>query len=414
MRADAWRRFRGGVCAAALALLPLLAGACLDPVDPGDAAVSEVRVTFDGARTTDTVQVRGTTRARAAAVARSGFDIGRTDFTYTSTDTTVAVVDANGVVRGVRPGEAVIRATLPGGGPSGEGRVIVVRTTVAYTVPVGAMPGALAFSTDYTRLYATVGGDSLAIVDALGYFRLSTLALGLQAGEVAATSSLVYVTHPNDDSVSVVSAGTSTLVRRISVGAGPLGIAAGRDRAYVAARFDRRIVIVEDDGRQVALPVAGEPHRLVVSRDERRLFALVESGGMWRLVAAAPAFPDTLQSLALPSAPTALATDATGARVYVLLGGESRVLVFAEQADGSYAAAGSVLVGAGATGISARLVGPPLVVVSGEPLTVFDGVTLAVSERLDGVGDGPVAVRPDGLFAFIAARAAGVLRVVAL
>ena len=412
MQADK-TRFRRPFRTVLIALAPLVIAACLDPIDPADERVRSVRVTFDGANTSDTIRVRGTTRVRAAALARGGFDIGRTDFIYSSSDTTIAVVDPNGVVRALRPGVVTIRATLRGG-PAGEGQIVVVPTTVEFTVPVGGTPGALAFSVDYTRLYATVGTDSLAIVDALGFFRLSVIALGLPTGEVAATSGLIYVTHPDRDSVSVISAGTSTLSRRIFVGAGPTGIAAGRERVYIAARFDRRVVIVEPDGRLIAIPMGGEPHRVAVSRDERRLFALVENGGAWRVVIAAPAFPDTLGSLPLPSAPTAIATDGTGERVYVLLAAESRVLVFAEGADGRYSMTGSVAVGAGATGISARVVGQPLVVVSGIPTTVFNGATLAVSERLDAVGNGAVVVRPDGLFAVVASRIAGVLQVIAL
>ena len=63
MRADAARLFAiGGI---------LMLGACLDPVDPGDAPVAAVEVLFDGTNTADTINVRGTTRARAIAVAEA-------------------------------------------------------------------------------------------------------------------------------------------------------------------------------------------------------------------------------------------------------------------------------------------------------------------------------------------------------
>src|SRR5688500_1650609 len=149
-------------------ILLTTAAACLDPVDPTRVEGAEVRVMFGAADTTDTVQVRGTTRARAVALAREGYDLGRTDFAFSSSDTTIATVDATGVVRGVRAGTAVVTATLPDG-RSGEGTVQVVSSTIAYTIPVGSNPGMMAFSTDYTRLFVTIGPDSLGVVDALGF-----------------------------------------------------------------------------------------------------------------------------------------------------------------------------------------------------------------------------------------------------
>lgn len=394
------------------ALLAGLAG-CLDPVNPAEAEVAAIRVLFGAADTTDTVQVRGTTRARAIALARDGYDLGRTDFTYVSSDTTVAAVDPTGVVRGVRAGTAVIRAVLPDG-RSGEGTLVVVASTIAYTIPVGSNPGAMAFSTDYTRLYVVTGPDSLAIVDALGFFRLLAVGLGLPGGGVAATGDAIYVTHPLSDSVSVVSTGTNAVNGRIWVGAGPTGAAATPTRVFIAARYDRKVVIVEPGKANLAIPAGGEPHEVAVSRDGRRLFATVESGGAWRLLAAAPAFPDTLESIALPGRPGAIATDGTGSRVYVLLPDAARVAVYGEGSDGRYRLEATVDVGASPGGVSARLAGTPLAVASGEPTTLFDVTSLQAPEHVSGAGSGHVAVRPDGLFAFIASRTSGVLRVITL
>lgn len=386
---------------------------CLDPVDPSDATVAVVQVTFDGVNVADTIQVRGTTRARAAAIARQGYDLGRTDFSFSSSDAAVAVVDPMGVVRAVSPGRATIRATLPSG-IAGEGVVVVVASTVEYTIPVGKSPGAMAFSPDYTRLYVIIGPDSLAIVDALGYFRLSGLRLGLPGVGVAATAEAVYVTHPASDSVSVIATATNTITKRVFVGGTPTGAAATAERAFISARSERRIVILEAGQPVSGIPVGGEPREVAVSRDGRRLFATVDAGTSWRLVIAIPASPDTLHSVALSSAPGAIATDLSGKRVYVLLPTEARVVVFAEGLDGRYGEAGALAVGAGAGGLSARLVGEPLVVASGAPLTVFDGVTIAVSERIANVGSGHVAIRPDGVFAFIAAVGDNLLRVIGL
>ena len=409
MRTDSRRWF----IAVLAGMLVLPAGACLDPVDPTRADVAEVRVVFGVADSADTVQVRGTTRARAVALAREGYDLGRTDFTFSSSDTTIATIDASGVVRGVRPGSAVVTATLPDG-RSGDGRVQVVSSTIAYTIPVGSSPGMMAFSTDYTRLFVTIAPDSLAVVDALGFFRLLAIRLGLPGRSVAATAEAVYVTHPDHDSVSVIATGTSTLTNRIWVGAGPTGAAATSTRAFIAARYDRKIVILEPGRQTLGLPVGGEPHEVAVSRDGRRLFATVEEGGAWRLMIAAPAFPDTLQSLPLPAPPGAIATTASGDRVIVLLPGLGKVAIFAEGVDGRYRETGMVDVGSSSGGVSIRLADATLAIASGSPLTLFDATTAQVSEGIPDVGTGHVAIRPDGLFAFIASPSLGVLRVIVL
>jgi YVTN family beta-propeller protein len=391
-----------------------VSGGCLDPVNPGDATVATVQVTFDGTNTSDTIRVRGTTRARAAALAHEGYDLGRSDFSFTSSNESVAVVEATGVVRAVGTGTAVIRAVLPGGA-AGEGEVVVVPSSVEYTIPVGNDPGALAFSPDYTRLYVVIGPDSLAMVDALGYFRLSALRLGMPGSSVAATASAVYVTHPAANAVSVISTATNTVLRTLAVGPGPAGAAATAEHAFVAVRGARRVAVLGTEGETGSIAVAGDPQHLSIARDGRRLFATVDAGsGAWQLVVLEPSSRSTLQTIALSSPPAAVATDLSGTRAYVLLPAEGRVAVFAENASGQYVLSGTVTVGSGATGVSARLVGVPLVVASGAPVTVFDGGNLVVSEQIAEVGTGHVAVRPDGIFAFISSAGSGVLRVIGL
>jgi DNA-binding beta-propeller fold protein YncE len=381
-------------------------------MDPDALPVATVQLTFEGGAATDTIPVRGTAHLRAVALARQGRILDRSDFTFTSADTTIARVDASGIVRGVRAGTTRIVATLPEG-MRAEATLVVASAGVAYTIPTGGAPGAMAFSTDYARLFVLTSPDSLAIVDALGFFRLDAIPLGLPGHQVAATQDAILVTHPDADSISVLSASTNALQGRVWIGAGPTGIVAAQDRAYVAARYDRRIVFL--DGTQVAGTVMldGEPHDLAVSRDGRRLFATVERTSDWRLAIVAPATADTLASLPLSSAPTAITTDAAGTRVYVLLPQEQRVAAFAAQADGSWQAAGGVSVGASAGGLSMAPSGAALVV-SGEPTIIIGfGATMTV-DSVTNVGTGPVGVRPDGVFAFVAAPAARLLRVLGL
>lgn len=399
------------------AALVLATAACLSPVDPASTEIAAVRATIgDGGFAADTIQVRGTTRVRAAAIASAGYDLGLTGFTYTSSDPAVAVVDSNGTVRGVAPGSATITAIAPNGGKRASVTVLVVPSTIAYTIAVGGSPGAIAFSTDYTRAYVATANDSLVVVDALGFFRTNVARIGAAASAVAATSGEVYVTHAALDSVGRVTTASTQPLARVFVGAGPAGAVAVGSRAYIAARSARRIAIVEGGAVVGAIPLAGEPLDLALDRTGGLLFATIDGGGgAWRVAIVRPASADTAGSFAVAPQPTGIAASATGDRVYVLYTAERLVRVYVRGADGAYTLQGSVATGASPGGIAARHVGRlPYVVVSGEPATIFDGVTLQVYDRVSGAGTGAVAIRPDGLFAFISAPGTTAVNVLGL
>jgi len=394
----------------AVTLLLLSSLACLEPLDPGSTPVATVIVRIGSNQSIDTIQVRHTARVRASAYARDGFDTGLTTFTYSTSDASVATVDANGTVQGIGTGTAIITATAPKG-QSGSVTVVVQPTVIAYTLEAAQAPGAIAFSTDYTRAFVAVQPDSIVVLDAIGFFRIGSVALGYAPHSLAATSSRLYATHPEIDSVSVINTATGTKSATIFVGAGPTGAAASGDRAYIAARFDRKVVIIDRGVLTLGIPVNGEPHDLAISLDGKRLFASVDRASSWALVVIDPTFPDTLGSVPLRAKPMALATNRDGSRVYALIG--SQVHVFASGPTG-YVAAGTVTVGANAGGIAASTGSNPYVVVSGDETVIFNGETLEVLERVPNAGRGFVRVRPDGLFAFISSPQANVVHVVVL
>lgn len=383
----------------------LVTAGCLSPIDPATTDIAAVHATIgDAGFAADTIQVRATTRVHASALAAAGYDLGVAGFTYKSSNTAVAVVDDNGTVRGVAPGSATITATAPKGGKSASVSVLVVPSTIAYTIAIGGSPGPIAFSTDYTRAYVATAEDSLVVVDALGFFRTNVAPIGAGASGIAATMSAIYITHSALDSVSRVTTGSSQPLSSVFVGAGPTGIVSLGAVAWVAARYDRRIAEVEGGEVTGSVLLAGEPHDLARDRDGTTLFATVDvGGGAWRVAVIHPASSDTSASFAIAPSPTAIAASATGGRVYVLYAGERLVRVYTS-GSGGWTLQGTVATGASPGGIAARHVGDiPYVVVSGEPAIVFDGVSLEVYDRITGAGTGPVAIRPDGLFAFVAA-----------
>ena len=397
-----------------IAAASLTLTACLDPLDPRTVAVEQVIARVGQNQRKDTIQVRHTTRVVASAYAREGYDIGLTDFEYTSSDPGVATVDENGTVQGISEGTAIITASIPQG-KSGSVEIRVVPSTIAYTFEVPATPGQLTFSTDYSRAYLLTDPDSLIVLDALGMYRLTSAPLEHDAYGIAATATRVYITHPDVDLVTVVSKASNQILGKIWVGAGPTGAIGNGNRAYIAARYDRKVVIVENGQPTLGVLVNGEPHELAISIDGRRLFASVERSDGWHVIVIDPSFPDTLSSFPVTSRPTAIAANGDGSRVYVLLGSEGKLAAFEEGAVGRYAADGTVTVGAGASGVSASpSTSKPYVVVSGEPTLILDGPTLDVLEEVPQAGNGWVVVRPDGIFVFIASPSTGVVNVVEL
>lgn len=395
-----------------VAALVAVAG-CLAPVDPSSVRIAAIRVTIgDGQRTVDTIRVRRTARIQATAFASQGYDLGITDFRYASSDTAVATVDQSGIVRGVAPGRATITVTAPQGHRATV-TVVVRTTTVEFSIPLGSAPGDIAFSQDYARGYVTTAGDSLAVIDAFGFLRIRSIAIGLAAAHVAVTSDAVFITHPAADSVTVVSIGSSTVARRIAVAGAPDAIVASAREAFVAARDRSSIAVLTASGVAGSIALGGSPRQLAAARTGALLFATVNSGGAWTLVTADGARRATLGSIALPGPTLGVTANGDGSRAYVLLAtGEIRA--FTVTTGGTLAAAGSVATQNGATGIAARVTGPPDLLVSGEPVLLLDGLTLATFDRVAGAGTGSVVIRPDGLFAFIAAPASRTINVVGL
>jgi DNA-binding beta-propeller fold protein YncE len=393
----------------------LLVCGCLAPMDPAAADIAMVRVTVGNAGfTADTIQVRATTKVHAVALAEAGYDLGLTDFRYTSSDPAVAEVDANGTVRGIRPGSAVITATAPRGGRSATVTVLVVPSTIAYTIAVGPSPGALAFSSDYTRAYVATAGDSIVVLDALGFFRVAAVDVDAPSRALATSGSTLYATHFALDSIGQVATASSARIGRSHFGAGPAGAVTADGRVFIAAAFDRRLVVIHPDQSSTFVPLPGEPYELAAAQAAHLVAATVRSGGEWRVALVSSQTGDTTVTFGVAPGPTGIALSATGDAVYVLYRDEQLLRVYQRGAAG-WGMTGSLPTGANPGGVAARHVGRvPYVVISGAPTLVIDGATLAVYDSIENAGTGPVAIRPDGLFAFISASGAGAVHVIGL
>lgn len=393
----------------------LVAG-CLTPIDPGNVPIAEVRVTLgERALTLDTIAVRRTARVNAVAVAREGYQLPVTDFRYASSNGAVALVDSLGIVLGVASGTATITATAPDG-TQGAATIVVVPSSVDYSIDVGGAPGAIAFSPDYTKAYVAVAGGSVAFIDALGFLRTSSLPLGDDIGGLAATSSLLYVTHPAANAVSIVSTATHDVEARVPLAGTPTAAVASGTRAWVTERTGRAIVVFDAAETTSSFSVLGDPTQIALSADGTRLYVSVLDNGVWNLAVFDATTGVQQGRLALPGEPVGIGVGTIGdgvERVFVAIP-SARTLLELSIVRGQPTVEHSVAIPEGAGGVGARSGATPVVVVSGSPLEIYDSTTLDLADTIDSGGTGPVAIRPDGLFVFVGGGSSGLVRVIGL
>lgn len=407
---------RHAVLLAVAGILAVATTGCLTPLDPAHVPIGAVRVTLgDRALILDTLGVRRTARVNAVAIARDGYELPIANFRFASSNEAVATVDSSGMVLAIAPGETRIAAIAPDG-TRGAATLVVVPSTVDYDISIGGAPRAIVFSPDYTKAYVAVASGSIVFLDAIGFFRMTTLALSDEIGDVAATPSLLYATHPSANAVSVIATATRELQARVPLEASPGAAVAHGSRVWIAEPTLQRIVTIDGTARGTSLAVSGEPGRLALSADASRLYASVHDGNGWSVVMLDASTGTELSRAVLPGDALALAVGSSndGAeRVYAVVPTARQLLELAV-ADGRLAIERTTTIATAAGGVAARPGAAPLVVVSGSPLGIFDGDTLALLDSIENAGSGCVAMRPDGLFVFVGAPEAGAVRVIGL
>lgn len=398
------------------AVLCTTVAGCLTPIDPNSVPIGAVRVTLgDRALGVDTIAVRHTVRVNAVAIAREGYELPISSFRFATSNATIAQVDSLGVVLGIAPGTATITAAAPDG-TQGTATVVVVPTTVDYSIDVGDAPGDIAFSPDYTKAYVPVSGGSIAFLDALGFFRTSVLPLGDDVGGLAATAELLYATHPSANAVSIVAAATHEVTARVALTGSPSAVVARGTRAWVAERTGDAIAVFDGTRVTTTFSVAGEPTQLALSDDGGRLYVAVHDAGVWRLEVFDAASGAQQGSVTVSGEPAAItvATNADGAEHVYAIVPTAMNLLDLSAANGQLTIARTASIPQSAGGVAVRGGASPLIVVSGSPLGMYDGTTLALVDSIEGGGAGRAAIRPDGLFVFVADSASGTVRVIGL
>jgi YVTN family beta-propeller protein len=127
-----------------------------------------------------------------------------------------------------KPGRGKLVALVAGGAAAA---VAIVAVVLAVT-PSGSNSGLAAARA------ATVGEDAVAAFDLSAGHRLGSAPLEASPGAIAYGDSSVWVTMPNQDSVSRIDPATNTVEQTTGVGQGPAGIAAGGGFIWVANSLD--------------------------------------------------------------------------------------------------------------------------------------------------------------------------------
>src|ERR1051326_1298190 len=212
---------------------------------------------------------------------------------------------------------------------------------------------------------SAVAGGSIAFLDAIGFFRMTTLSLGDEIGDIAATPSLLYATHPSANAVSVVATATRDLQTRIALDGSPGAAVAHGNRVWIAEPSQQRVVVIEGTSRTSSFVLSGEPEHLALGADGSRLYASIHDAGGWSLVMLDASTGAEQSRAALPGevAGLAVGSNSDGRElVYAAIASPPQLLAFAVSSS-QLAIERTTSLGMQPGGVAARGGATPLVVV---------------------------------------------------
>lgn len=372
----------------------------------------------------------------------------------------VAVIDTstNKVIDSIAMDGVPFRLAAVSGGDriyatvSDPSKVAVIDTdsaTVIRTIAVGQVPFGLTVSPDDARVYVT---DSSSFDSALHVIKTSTdtvdgapIPVGQfpHAAAVTPDGGRIFVVNNQDGTVSVVDAGTRTVISTIRVGDFPKDLLMDREgkRVYVGNSDDNTVSVIDVSTLEVArtLLVDGPPANLAATPDGHRIYAagfrekLVLPFDTRTVTMRAGKRPETVTftpngrlcvtnpgdgtlsvvrteapSVQVGEDPVAVAVDADGLRVYVANGFSNDVSVIDTTTDKVTATIPSVPVGpVGAVALAPD--GRRLYVAGTGQVSAIDTVTRTVVGSVPFREPAKVAVSPDGLRLYVTDADAGLV-----
>mgnify|MGYP003575580610 CR=1 FL=1 len=216
-------------------------------------------------------------------------------------------------------------------------------------------------------------------------------------------STRLWVSNPDNDSVSVLDMGLRARVAEVPVGAGPRSVAMGADnRVWVANKDDATLSILSPTSlsvmRTIQLPRASQPHGIAFAPGGARLYVALEATG--QLLKIDPASGAIVGTASVGPRPRHLSISADGGTVYV-----SRFVT-------------PPLPGESTASVDVRTAGGEVAVVHAGPMTVARTIVLRHSNLTDTEVQGsgipnylaaPV-IAPDGKSAWVPSKQDNVRR----
>ena len=175
-----------------------------DPTDPVDATVGSVAV-IPGAVTLNSLGA--TSQLSASATSTGGTGVPGTTFTWVSSNTAAATVDANGLVTAVANGTTTVTATASGSSVSGTSNVTVAQTAASIAVTTPSETVTAGQTVQLSAMVEDAGGSALSSPNLAWSSSEPDLATVDGAGVVSALRSGVVTITASQDGTS----GTSGL-----------------------------------------------------------------------------------------------------------------------------------------------------------------------------------------------------------
>jgi YVTN family beta-propeller protein/VCBS repeat-containing protein len=241
-------------------------------------------------------------------------------FTYTPTQAArlaaaqTTAVDQDSFTVAISDGETTTTTTVTVAVPSAN---VTVAST---TTPTGVSPiGVVVVG---TKAYvANQSSNSVSVIDTSTKTVVKTISVGYAPTGVAAApdQTKVYVANGWSNTVSVIDTATNTVTATIAVGSGPVAVAVSNDgsRLYVANASGNSVSVVNTATRAVISTVAvgAFPNGVTVSRDGNRLYVTNQNSNTVSVINTAAATPSVVATLAVGGSPSSVAVGATRALV---------------------------------------------------------------------------------------------------
>jgi YVTN family beta-propeller protein len=271
------------------------------------------------------------------------------------------------------------------------------------------------------------GGNTVSVIDAAtnGVVKTITVGIGPRGVAMAVTSSetLIYVTNFGSDTVSVIRTYRDALsnvvfekVRDINVGKNPHGIAVdpAGTYAYVTNSGDSTVSRIDLGSYAVltVIPVGSNPIGIVVSPDGTKVYAANNSSGTVSVISTA----DTtdIATVLVGSNPFGVAVNPSGTFVYVANAGDNSLSII-KTADNSVTTKWDLHFSI-PRGVAVNPAGTVVYVTNfnSASVSLFDAGSTTVNNPNIIVGTNPlgVSLSSDGMFTYVANSGQGTVSVV--